>query len=342
VESTQTIESQVDETDGSDKIKDGGRRKYTRTIEKKKPHIEKLNKPSKLVELPKEEFSIDPRVQRQLNEPRVEAMAHDFRPDSMGLVTASRRADGQTYLLDGAHRVAAARRAQYMGGIATRLFENLTLTEEAGLFLSLNNTKPVQAIDRFKVRVTLGDRIAANINTVLKAYNLHVDYSAAMNPNSVSAIVTLEKVYRGAGVRPDGEYSDLVDKVISTAVGAYSASDNGSAYSRPLLEGLGIFWAHFGSRIEKDRLIETLSNVPSKQLAARARVRRDATGGTIGENAAEVIYDIYNHRRRDKLPAWAKVDPRNNHIPDPQQDPLFVDPAQYVKEHNAEQEHAHA
>jgi hypothetical protein len=273
-------------------------------------------------------------------------MAADFRPDSMGLVTASLRADGQTYLLDGSHRIAAARRAQYTGLIATRLFTDLTLTEEAGLFLSLNNTKQVQAIDKFKVRVTLGDRVAVNINTVLKAHGLHVDWSASTVPSAISAIVTLEKVYRGAGVRPDGEYSDLVDKVISTATGAYpDTGEKGVKYPRPVLEGLGIFWAHFGSRIDKQRLVEVLGAQPAAQLVSRARVRREATGGTLGENTAELIHIAYNHRRKDKLPEWSKVDPRNNYVPDPSQDPLFVDPAQYVREHNAEQEtkvHAHA
>lgn len=323
-----------------------GNRRMTRSVARSKPHIEKLNKPSTLIELTKEEFSVDPRVQRHINEPRVQMMAADFRPDSMGLVTASLRADGKTYILDGSHRVAAARRANYTGLIATRLFTDLTLTEEAGLFLSLNNTKQVQAIDKFKVRVTLGDRIAVNINTVLKAYGLHVDWSASTVPSAVSAIVTLEKIYRGAGVRPDGEYSDLVDKVISTAVGAYqSDTDKGVKYPRPILEGLGIFWAHFGSRIDKQRLIETLGAVPPAQLVSRARVRREATGGSLGENCAELIHITYNHRRKDKLPEWNKVDPRNNYIPDPSQDPLFVDPAQYVKDHNKEQEtkvHAHA
>ena len=326
-----------------------GNRKLTKSVAKQKTHIEKLNKPSTLIELPKEEFSIDPRVQRHLNEPRVQQMAADFRPDSMGLVTASLRADGQTYILDGAHRVAAARRAHYTGMIATRLFTDLTLTEEAGLFLSLNNTKQVQAIDKFKVRVTLGDRIAVNINTVLKAYGLHVDWSASTVPSAISAIVTLEKIYRGAGVRPDGEYSDLVDKVISTATAAYgndpSERGGGVKYPRPVLEGLGIFWAHFGSRIDRDRLAETLGAVPPAQLVSRARVRREATGGTLGDNTAELIHLTYNHRRKDKLPDWGKVDPRNNFVPDPAQDPLFVDPSQYVREHNEQQEgkvHVHA
>lgn len=337
MESTTQVETQVPTGQAA------GNRKFSKPVVKKQTHIEKLNKPSRLEELRKEEFSTDPRVQRTINVPRVEAMAEDFRPDSMGLVTASRRADGQTYILDGAHRVAAARVCQYTGLIATRLFTDLTLTEEAGLFLSLNNTKPVQAIDKFKVRVTLGDRIAVNINTVLKAYGLHVDWAAAVSPNSISAIVTLEKVYRGAGVRPDGEYSDLVDKVISTATKAYGGdTEKATKYSRPLLEGLGIFWAHFGSRIEKDRLVEALGAIPPAQFVARARNRRDATGGTLGENAAEVLHAAYNHRKRDKLPEWAKVDPRNNYVPDPQQDPLFVDPNQYVDDPATDKVHVHA
>jgi hypothetical protein len=335
MDTTQTLENDAPVSAGLT-----GNRRLTKSVARAKTHIEKLNKPSTLIELPKEEFSVDPRVQRHLNEPRVVAMAADFRPDSMGLITASLRADGHTYIIDGAHRIAAARRAQYTGLIATRLFNELTLQEEAGMFLSLNNTKQVQAIDKFKVRVTLGERQAVNINQVLKAHGLHVDWSASTVPSAISAIVTLEKIYRGAGVRPDGEYSDLLDKVIATVTDVYSddASEKGVKYPRPLLEGLGIFHAHFGSRIDRERLKETLGAIAPAQLVARARTRRDATGGTLGENAAELIHIQYNHRRKDKLPEWAKVDPRNNYIPNPEQDPLFVDPAQYVREHNAEQD----
>jgi hypothetical protein len=247
----------------------------------------------------------------------------------MGLITVSQRLDNRFYVLDGQHRIAAARMAKYDDPIATRIFTGLTVEEEAGLFLTLNHTRAVTSIERFKVRVTLGDRAAININNILRAHGLHVDYAAAARPNTVSAIITLEKVYRGAGVWDDGEYSDLVDRVVATAIKAYGGDTRQTVFSRALVEGLGIFHATFGKRIDRERLAEVLGNVPPRQFTSRARTRRDALGGAIGENAAEVLHDLYNSRRKDKLPEFHKVEPKNQQTI--KLDPEYVDPAQYVK-----------
>jgi hypothetical protein len=303
-------------------------RRVTKTLAKKITHIEKLDKPSSLKELHAAVFNVDLRVQRELNEKRSDEMAADFRPDSMGLITASKRPDGRLYILDGAHRVSAARKAMYDGLLATRVFEDLTLQEEAGLFLKLNDTKRIQAIDRFKVEVTMGDRQAVNINNILKAYDLHVDWSAAANPKSISAIVTLKRLYRGAGVWDDGEYADLVDATVKTITKSWPGETRDGVFSRAVLEGVGIFHATYGKKIELERLYKVVGNVPARQLVSRARTRRDATGGTIGENAAEIILDLYNNRQKDKLPSFEKAEPKNVMSA---RDRLEVDPNQYVQ-----------
>lgn len=305
-------------------------RRNTRTVKRAKTRIEKLDKPSHIEELTAGDFYVDHNVQRGLQEARVAEMAADFRPDSMGLITASLRPDGRIAILDGQHRIAAARSARYDGPIVTRVFENLTVQEEAGLFLTLNKSRAVSTIDKFKVRITLGDPIATNINKILKAYGLNVNFANTKTQNTIGAVVTLEKVYHGAGVRDNGHHADLVDRVIGSLIAAYNGDTRPAVFSRPMVEGLGIFHATYGKRIDRDRLTETLSGIPPRQVATRARTRRDALGGSIGENAAEVMLEIYNHRRRDKLPPFKSVDPYANYS-DPTKDELYVDPAQYIK-----------
>lgn len=307
-------------------------RRSTSTTKNPKPKIAKLDKPSKLEELDCMQFSIDPRVQRQLNEVRVQNISEDFKPHALGLITASRRVDGHIYVLDGAHRVSAARKAGFDGLMATRVFTGLTLAEEAGMFLTTNTTRAVQPIDRFKVRVTMGDPAAVSINHVLRHYGLQVNWAGNGAINAVSAVGTLEKVYYGAGVRPQGEYSDLVDRVIGTIHKAYGPNGERINYSRTMLEGLGIFWATFSKRIDPDRLTQILQDTVPRQIAAQARTLRDAKGGTIGENAAEVIHRLYNHRfRGGKLPEFHEVDVSATYFV-PESDPLYVDPNQFVQQ----------
>lgn len=317
-------------------------RRNTRTVKTQKTHIEKLSKPSHIEELHAGDFYTDYNVQRSLQEPRVAEMAADFRPDSMGLITASLRPDGRIAILDGQHRIMAARAARYDGPIVTRVFEQLTVQEEAGLFLTLNKSRAVSTIDKFKVRITLGDPIATNINKILKAYGLNVNFANTKSTNTIGAVVTLEKVYHGAGVRDGGHHADLIDRVVGTLIAAYNGDTRPAVFSRPMIEGLGIFHATYGKRIDKERLVDALSGIQPRQVATRARTRRDALGGSIGENAAEVMLEIYNHRRKDKLPPFKNVDPYANYS-DPTKDELYVDPAQYIKKEIEEtKELAHA
>jgi hypothetical protein len=295
------------------------------------PKIIVLNKPSTLVELHAKEFSVDLKVQRALNEDRAQAMADNFQPHALGLLTASKRADGHTYVLDGNHRTCAARLARYDGLLATRLFTGLTLKEEAQLFLSLNSSRAVQAIDRFKVRITMEDPSAVSINKVLRAYGLHVDWANSSSLGVISAIGTLEKVYGGCGIREAGEYPDLVDKVVRTLSRAYGEKADRATYSKVMLEGLGVFIATFGKRIDYDRLVYVLQGTVPRQIVAQTRTLRDAKvrGTSLGMNAATAIWQSYNHRYKNgKLPDFHEVDGRNHSFED---DPLYVDPAQYVR-----------
>jgi len=286
-----------------------------------------LNKPNSLVELHAKEFSLDLKVQRVLNESRAQEMAEDFQPHALGLLTASKRADGHTYCLDGGHRISAARLADYNGLMATRLFTGLTLKEEAQLFLTLNKGRAVQAIDRFKVRVTMEDPAAVSINKVLRAYGLHVDWANNSSLGVISAIGTLEKVYAGCGIRDEGQYPDLLDKVVRTLHRAYGENADRATYSRVVLEGLGVLIATFGNRIDYERLVYVLQGTVPRQIIAQTRTLRDAKvkGGSLGMNAAEVIHRLYNSRYKAKLPDFHEVDGRNS------VDPLWVDPAQYVQ-----------
>ena len=294
------------------------------------PKVVALEKPSSVVELHAKEFSMDLKVQREVDMNRVEQMAAKFQPHALGIITASKRADGHIYVLDGGHRTAAARAANYDGLIATRLFTDLTLAEEAELFLTLNRSRPIMPIDRFKVRLTMEEPVAVAINTVLKRYGLHVEWANNASLGVISAIATLEKIYYGAGVRDKGEYPDLVDNVIKCLQRAYGAQADRSTYSKGVLEGVGLFIATLGHKIDWDRLNYVLEGTSPRQFVVQARTLRDAKarGGGLGKAAAEVLHQMYNHRYKDKLPDFGSIAPL--HSSNYRQDPLYVDPAKYV------------
>jgi hypothetical protein len=237
------------------------------------------------------EFSVDPSVQRQLNEPRVEALKKKFNPKMLGLITASKRADGRSYILDGQHRIAAARAKGYTGYVAVRLYENLTVAEEAQLFLDLNDTRKVNAIDKFLVRATMGDPAAVALKGALERVGLNA--SAQHTGGMFAAIVALERVYSGFISKGGEPRLDLVEATLQILVRAYGPKDR-TAFQANTVQGIGLLIHIFGKRVSADDLVEALRSIPSDALAIKGRATKDLEGGTGAQGVAKVLLSIYN------------------------------------------------
>jgi hypothetical protein len=167
---------------------------------------------------------------------------------------------------------------------------------------------------------------------VLERYNLHVDWANNQSLGTISAIGALEKVYKGAGIRDEGEYPDLVDtlcKVLTKAYGKDVGADR-TMFSATVIQGLGTFIAIYNKRIDMDRLVACLQTSTPRQIITNTRVLKDAKlkGSQMAMNAAQVILNMYNNRNRNKLPEMNTIEPRNDSY---HTDPMVVDPNQYVK-----------
>ena len=246
---------------------------------------------SSLKDMKVTEFSVDPSVQRQLNEPRVHKLAKEFNPQMLGLFTASKRLDGRSYILDGMHRMAAARQVQYDGYVATRLYEGLTLAEEARLFLDLNDTRKVNALDKFLVRATMGDPAAIAMKGALERVGLRV--SGQHSGGMFAAIVSLERVYSGFMSHAAEPRLDLVEAVLTILTRAYT-KDERAAFQANTVQGIGLILQVFGKRVDPDDLVAALRSIPADQLAIRGRSTRDMEGGTGAQGVAKVILSHYN------------------------------------------------
>src|SRR5690348_9385603 len=79
------------------------------------------------------DLSVDPQVQRfHFNPRKVEQIVKNYNPDMIGRITASKRNAVTIVVVDGWHRWEAVRRLTDSNGtIPVRVFEGLTLAEEA-------------------------------------------------------------------------------------------------------------------------------------------------------------------------------------------------------------------
>jgi hypothetical protein len=238
---------------------------------------------------------VDPNVQRSLRKARVTAMAGDFRPDALGVLTTSRREAKRIHIIDGQHRYRAAEAAKYTGVIQTMEYRGLTIPEEAALFRLLNKTEKVPRVDQFLISCVERDPASVRLAAFLADHGWAVGASAT--EARLSAIASLERVY---ALSPDAADGTLA--VLTAAFGHKPAAVQGA-----LIEGLGRMLAKYGRVVELDDLAKRLAGVPGGPdgLVGNARGRSLTRTGNLSKEVAKIIVALYNVRRRNTaLPPW--------------------------------------
>lgn len=245
--------------------------------------------------------SVDPIwVTNQLNE----AKGNGFKASALGVIIVSERRDGTHHIIDGQHRVALCREFGYTQPLNCMIHKNLTKAEEALMFLVLNNRRPVQPIDRFKVRVIQGDPDAIALNNLLVEYNWTLTNGKAKG--SFSAISAYEKVYTGWGREP-AKNIGVAESVLSVVSAAWDRDSFGA--HQTVITGLGLLLIRHGNLVSLDKLTTELSASGNpRALVGRARSLHEMSGGRAGDAMAAIMVTMHNKgRRRDsigRLPSW--------------------------------------
>lgn len=244
---------------------------------------------------------VDPMVQRFTDPNRAAALGQRWDIDKVGNLIVNRRAaDGLYYIIDGAHRHAAAISAGYDGKLPCLVHESLPLEREAELFLALNDSKLVQVIDKFRVRVVAEEKIATLINQSLDRHGWRV--AGGQGAGCFAAVAALEKVYHGAGVLK-GEHPELIDAVLFTIAKAWGHNSIGAHAT--IVGGLGQLFARFGGDVDVDKLAREMAKIRPVEVCAKARQLKDSQGGSTPAASAKILVGLYNKGlRRNRLPDW--------------------------------------
>lgn len=108
-----------------------------------------------------EQLEVDPSYQRSIENPESQALiaqiALNWHWGRAQLLTVSRR-DGRLFVVDGQHRLAAAKLRGDIQQLPCLIEEYADVAEEAALFNDLNDRRrPVSALDKFRAAVVAGD-----------------------------------------------------------------------------------------------------------------------------------------------------------------------------------------
>jgi hypothetical protein len=210
-------------------------------------------------------------------------------------------------VLDGWHRWEAVRRlTDNTGSILAHVFKELTLAEEAQMFLDLNAGNQPSVMDKFRARLITGDPIAVEMDKMTRYYGWKIQN--APGGGSIQCVTTLERIYkRSQSQEMDPNVLQLVVIVITKAWG-----NDKHAASSVILDGLAFLLQEHTSRIDLARLIEQLKDYPggphglmkdAQQIGSLRRMRTPMA-------VAEQVTGEYNRGLHldgpNALPAWRK------------------------------------
>lgn len=243
---------------------------------------------------------VDHTVQRSLDTARAERIANDFDPNALGTFVVSRREDGTYHLIDGQHRHAVVVLLGHEDWELTcEVHTGLTREAEARMFRLLNNSRPVNVIEKFLVRIQEKDPVAVTISDVLADTGWTV--SVSKNNANFCAVSAIEKPFRRAGERG----AEMVKWVIEVVTKSWGFDADG--VRGDIVTGLSLVWLRHGDAIDTRKLIDEMSVMPGgpRGLVGRARSLKDFRRGTIGDAMAELLINMINNKKRlNRLPSW--------------------------------------
>lgn len=129
------------------------------------------NEPGKLMYVNKETLHVDPTYQRALNDAKRLRIAQNFNHAAFGVLLVARRKDGSLWVIDGQHRLAAAKNRSDIEDVPVIIFEfDGNIMDEATDFLIANkDRRPLSGVESFKALVTSGDGVALQVQELVHA-----------------------------------------------------------------------------------------------------------------------------------------------------------------------------
>lgn len=242
-------------------------------------------------------LTTDPEIQRPLDEMRVQRIAECFRWEAFGIPVVSRRSDLTEIILDGQHRVAAARAAGFGNtGIKVLVYTGLTRQQEAEIFRLLNNTKALTALDKFLVALVEREPTAVEMNRLIEAYGMKVVRSG---DRAFKAVVAARKVFE----TEPAAFARTLD-VCTSAWGATAM-----AVDSRLITGVGLVTVRYGSLIDVRRATTRLAKYAggAAGVIGAARGLAHLRSMPIGDAVADIVVQTYNGQSKTgRVPEWGQ------------------------------------
>lgn len=205
--------------------------------------------------------------------------------------------DGVYLIFDGQHRVEALRRFGLGDSeLDCHVYENLSDADMSRIFLTLNNSKRVDAFSRFLNGVSAGLKPENDVQRMVEAQRLRISRQAS--DNSVGCVAACLKVYHAHG-------EIILGKSLRVVRDAYDGAS--ASFESNFIQAVALVFGRYEKASEK-AMVSAISPIKQGvvgivQQAERLRLR---VGNQKIHCIAATLVDIYNKHQHgnSKLPSW--------------------------------------
>lgn len=209
-------------------------------------------------------------VQRDEQEQWTRKIVENWDLEMLLPAIVSRRQTGENIIIDGQHSNAGAIAKEGPDFLRDcMVYENLTLQQEAKLFLAANkHRKAVRPFDNFRVSLTAGDSVAIRVDREVRAIGNGLEVAGSPSTNRVGAVQALLVLGRTEG---------MVQRVLTIASQAWGFDQ--STWDNLILRALGMLLETNWDQVDDARLIKILKKGGTPALWKQNSVRMTRGGG---------------------------------------------------------------
>lgn len=243
-----------------------------------------------------EDLRIDHLYQRDLILEVVEKIAAEWDIATAGAILVSQRENGEMYVIDGQHRLAAAKKAGETE-ILTQVLTGMTPEQEAARRLRGNYKRTDRIYEAFRARVFAGDPVAVGIQSLLGEFGTHANYSPTLH-TGINAIATVEWLWKRDGT---GAY---LREVLTLIRDTFEDVPEAERASVGILRSFAWFRDRHLGEADIERFKERTRATGVRALDRMARNQRAAMGGTLWLNYYRALVESYNYRLSSNQLEW--------------------------------------
>lgn len=234
--------------------------------------------------IPVAQLHLDARYQRDLEEDRVDEIADNFTAEQFQPVTIGMRPDNTLQIVDGQHRVAAAKKMNW-NTVPCMVFLSDGHWHEALVYERLQSQrKNLTVAQRWKARLARGEVKARAITEVVETLGLKLSGNQAKGVTSMTAFVACEKAYNRGNLR------DTLTLIIQ----AWNYDPKG--FRSNFIDWVSVFldsMKYAGHTLDMKRVSSVLGKMPPQQL-----LRDMPYTGNAGSAFFQRLLEHYNANKK--------------------------------------------